>query len=103
MPWSNALARKTIVLTQQAGRRLLGHNAINAEMPWCEKYLDMPTQYTLWYDTMLTHYAANMHLTKMNQKSEDDDNEEGSGAIGLMDLWSAVRCLPLPISSWVLS
>lgn len=94
IPWNDALARHTIHAVREAGRRLVAHSALGADRPWVERKLRIKTRVEDWWCSMLSHYAANMHLTKMAQKDEDEDD---GGSLGLMNLWSALRCLPLPL------
>lgn len=97
VPWDDSLARHTIFAAREAGRRLVAHSAMGADRPWVERKLGIKTRIEDWWCSLLSHYAANMHLTKQAAKSEDDD--EG-GSLGLMNLWSALRCLPLPLYNY---
>lgn len=101
IPYSKRIANLTIDKTLNAGLKLVAHNGITSDKPWTERDLGRSIPLEHWIDTMYTHYGANMHLTKMASKDVDEDDEEGGGgAIGLMDLWAATRCLPLPVTNW---
>ena len=97
VPWSDALAKYTVYAALEAGVKLVAHSAMGADRPWIETKLGIATPVSAWWCSMLSHYAANMHLTKQAAKEEDDD--EG-GSLGLMNLWSALRCLPLPLYNY---
>jgi hypothetical protein len=97
VPWSDALAKYTIYAVMEAGLKLVAHSAMGADRPWIENKLKIKTPVSAWWCSMLSHYAANMHLTKQAAKEEDDD--EGA-SLGYMNLWSALRCIPLPLYNY---
>lgn len=100
VPYSSRLSKLTIAKTIRAKKRLVGHNVVTADKPWIEKEIGIKTSLSDWFDTMLTHYGVNTHLTKIAIKEEEDDDNMGGGTLGLMNLWAACRCLPLPLRNW---
>ena len=74
---------------------LVGHSVIGAEKKVIKETTGLDTSLDEYYDTMVEHYLLNCDLCKAPDKGEDDE----AGALGFMNLWTAVS-LVLTVPCW---
>lgn len=96
LPYSIELAAEVYEKAER-GKKLVGHAVIGADRPVLDRACKTVSKLEWWEDSMLYHYLNFQSLCKGSLKEEDEDD---SGSLGFMGLWSAASMLPLDLWNW---